>query len=113
MSYFNSVLVLYPKLGIIEPAMLSQTLQKYTKAFTRLKRGGTKYGAAPHKPILLLSIIELIEKDVLSDNQIFVDAELVGTFKENWLLLVTTAHQEDFTQPFFYLQNERAGGQID
>lgn len=91
--------------------MLYQTLQKYTKAFTRLKRGGTKYGAAPHKPILLLSIIELIEKDVLSDNQIFVDAELVGTFKENWLLLVATAHQEDFTQPFFYLQNERAEGQ--
>lgn len=91
--------------------MISATLQKYTKAFARLKRGGTKYGAAPHKPILLLSIIELIEKELVSNNQIWVDAQLVGTFKENWLLLVTTAHQEDFTQPFFYLQNDKAEGQ--
>jgi putative restriction endonuclease len=87
------------------------TLQKYTKAFSRLKRGGTNYGLAPHKPILLLSIIELIEKGYVTDNRVFVDAQLVGTFKENWLLLVNTAHQEDFTQPFFYLQNERAEGQ--
>lgn len=86
-------------------------LQKYAKAFSRLKRGGTKYGAAPHKPILLLTLIELIEKGIVTDNRVFVDAQLVGTFKENWLLLVSTAHQEDFTQPFFYLQNERAEGQ--
>lgn len=91
--------------------MLNPALQKYAKAFARLKRGGTKYGAAPHKPILLLSLIELIEKGVVADNRVFVDAQLVGTFKENWLLLVTTPHQEDFTQPFYYLQNERAEGQ--
>ena len=91
--------------------MLNTTLQKYAKAFAKLKRGGTKYGAAPHKPILLLSIIELIEKEIVTDNHVFVDAQLVGTFKENWLLLVNTAHQEDFTQPFYYLQNERVEGQ--
>lgn len=86
------------------------TLQQYFKAFTRLKRGGTKYGLAPHKPVLLLSVIELIEKGIVTDNQIIVDANLVGTFKENWLLLVNTPHQEDFTQPFFYLQNEKISG---
>lgn len=91
--------------------MTNTTLQKYAKAFARLKRGGTKYGSAPHKPILLLSIIELIEKGIVTDNRVFVDAQLVGTFKENWLLLVNTAHQEDFTQPFYYLQNDRAEGQ--
>ena len=91
--------------------MTNTALQKYTKAFARIKRGGTKYGLAPHKPILLLSIIELIEKDMVTDNRILVDAQLVGTFKENWLLLVNTAHQEDFTQPFYYLQNDRADGQ--
>ncbi|MGE6220427.1 HNH endonuclease [Nubsella zeaxanthinifaciens] len=91
--------------------MLDSALQKYTKAFSRLKRGGTKYGAAPHKPILLLTVIELIEKGIVSDNRVFVDAQLVGAFKENWLLLVNTAHQEDFTQPFYYLQSERVEGQ--
>lgn len=91
--------------------MTDATLLKYAKAFARLKRGGTKYGLAPHKPILLLSIIELIEKGTVTDNQILVDANLVGTFKENWLLLVNTPHQEDFTQPFYYLQNERVAGE--
>ncbi|WP_293298569.1 HNH endonuclease [Pedobacter sp. UBA4863] len=91
--------------------MKTTALSTYAKAFAKLKRGGTKYGAAPHKPILLLSIIELIEKNIVTDNRVFVDAQLVGTFKENWLLLVNTAHQEDFTQPFYYLQNERVAGQ--
>jgi putative restriction endonuclease len=90
--------------------MQNLSLSKFAKAFAKLKRGGTKYGAAPHKPILLLTIIELIEKGIVTDNRVCVDAQLVGTFKENWLLLVNTAHQEDFTQPFFYLQNERVEG---
>jgi putative restriction endonuclease len=83
---------------------------KYLKAFSHLKRGGTKYGLAPHKPILLISIIELFEKGLVIDNTIRVNADLVGTFKENWQLLVPTMHQADFTQPFYYLQSEKAGG---
>lgn len=85
-------------------------LQKYLNAFSRLKRGVTKYGLAPHKPILLLSIIELFDKGLVTENLISVNADLVGTFKENWLLLVTTGNQPDFTQPFYYLQNDKAGG---
>lgn len=85
-------------------------LQKYAKAFSHLKRGSTPYGAAPHKPILLLTLIELIEKGIVTDNRILVDAQLVGTFKENWQLLVTTANIEDLTQPFYYLQNDRVDG---
>jgi putative restriction endonuclease len=89
---------------------LDLVLQKYFKAFSRLKRGGTKYGLAPHKPVLLLSIIELFEKGFIMENAVPVNADLVGTFKENWLLLVSTGHQADFTQPFYYLQNERVAG---
>jgi len=89
---------------------LDLVLQKYLKAFSRLKRGGTKYGLAPHKPILLLSIIELFDQGLVTDNAIPVNADLVGTFKENWLVLVSTGHQADFTQPFYYLQNEKLGG---
>jgi putative restriction endonuclease len=90
---------------------LNASLQKYLKAFTRLKQGVTKYGPAPHKPILLLSLIELIEKGLVSNNQFEVNADLVATFKENWLLLVPTMHQPDFTQPFYYLQSEKTEGQ--
>lgn len=91
--------------------LLNSSLQKYLKAFNRLKQGVTKYGTAPHKPVLLLSLIELIEKGLVTNNQFEVNADLVATFKENWLLLVPTMHQPDFTQPFYYLQSEKIYGQ--
>lgn len=90
---------------------MNTSLQKYLTAFTRLKRGVTPYGLAPHKPVLLLSLVELIEKGLVSNNQFEVNADLVATFKENWLLLVQTMHHADFTQPFYYLQSEKVEGQ--
>jgi putative restriction endonuclease len=89
---------------------LDSVLQKYLKAFSRLKRGGTKYGVAPHKPVFLLSIIELFDKGLVRENAIPVDADLVSTFKDNWLLLVSTNHQADFTLAFYHLQNDKAAG---
>ncbi|WP_196938417.1 HNH endonuclease [Sphingobacterium pedocola] len=85
-------------------------LQTYLQAFFKLKRGGTKYGLAPHKPILLLTLVELIEKGLDQENHFQVNADLVGIFQENWRLLVTTAHQSDFTQPFYHLQNDKVQG---
>lgn len=90
---------------------MTQSIQKYIHAFSRLKRGGTKYGAAPHKPVLLVSLIELIEKGLVENNQFEINAELVATFKENWALLVPTMHQPDFTLPFYHLQNDKAAGE--
>jgi len=80
------------------------------QAFAKLKRGGTPYGIAPHKPVLLLSLTELVEKGWIADNRFYITPELVGTFLENWRLLVTTPHSANFTQPFYYLQSDRVGG---
>jgi len=82
-------------------------LNDYLNKLTHLKRGITKYGLAPHKPILLITLFELINNGHIMDNRVFVDTDLVGIFQENWRLLVNTLHQPDFTQPFFYLQSER------
>ncbi len=90
---------------------MRNTLDSYIKALIHLKRGNTRLGVAPHKPVLLISVIELIEKGIVSENKIYINADLVGTFKENWQLLVNTLHQPDFTQPFYYLQSDKAAGQ--
>lgn len=89
---------------------MQETLNKYLYALSKLKRGSTPYGLAPHKPILLISIIELIDKGILNENKVYINADLVGTFKENWQLLVNTLNQADFTQPFYYLQSDKAAG---
>ena len=85
-------------------------LNPFIAKITRLNRGVTKYGKAPHKPILLLAVLELFEKGIITENRVYVDTDLVGTFQENWWLLVTTLNTPDFTQPFYYLQTEKFEG---
>ena len=81
-------------------------LSLYARKFITLKQGGTKYGKAPHKPIFLLTLIELIEQQLITANRVVISPELVATFKENFALLVNAPNKDDFTQPFFYLKNE-------
>jgi putative restriction endonuclease len=85
-------------------------IDKYIHKVNNLNRGSTPFGKAPHKPILLITLIELIGKGLILNNKVYVDTELVGTFQENWRLLVNTLHQPDFTQPFYYLQSEKVNG---
>lgn len=85
-------------------------LDIYIRAFGKLKRGVTRYGLAPHKPVLLLTLIELIDKGLVIENRFEVNVDLVGLFQENWRLLVDTGHHSDFTQPFYYLQSDKVNG---
>src|SRR3984957_10723641 len=83
---------------------------KFIHALTHLRRAPTKFGTAPHKPVLLITLLELMDSGYASDNRFYPDTELVGVFQENWRLLVDTANQPDFTQPFYYMQSEKVSG---
>lgn len=89
---------------------MKSTDQQILHKFTKLRTANTKYGKAPHKPVLLISILELIKQGHYLNNQISITPELVATFQENWQLLVTTGHTQDFTQPFGRLQNDKLKG---
>lgn len=102
------------------PSFDQTQLAVYARKFTRLRQSNTPYGKAPHKPVFLLTLLELIDKQFITVNQMTITPELVATFKENFSLLVKTAHKDDFTQPFFYLQSDgfwflqpKAGYSID
>lgn len=81
-------------------------LQKYLDCFKRLKRGTTKYGPAPHKPVLLLSVLQIFQNKSITNNQIYITPELVFLFKSNWSSLVNTPHVCTFALPFFHLKGE-------
>jgi putative restriction endonuclease len=85
--------------------MEEETLQKYLHQIQRLKRSASN-GGAPHKPILLLSIFELIRKGDITSNQIEITPELVLEFKSNWSKLVVTQHSPNFSLPFFHMRSE-------
>ena len=79
-------------------------LEKYTKAFENLrvdsshaKQLGSK---APHKPILLLSVMDSIENREISTNKVFITPELVSIFRANWACLVQKNYRPEITLPY-------------
>ena len=83
--------------------MATTILQQYIQKMERL-RVDRAHGMAPHKPILLLTVIELIERGRIPENKIFLSPELVETFMAYWLKV--TDRRPDITMPFFHLKSD-------
>ena len=81
-------------------------LDYFCYAFSHLKRDMSK-GGAPHKPILLLSVLHEFAAGRIVGNQIFITPELTRTFSNYWNALVTTIHEKRFALPFYHLSNEK------
>lgn len=82
-----------------------KTLTYYIYAFKNLRRDYKK-GGAPHKPVLLLSIIQLFDCKQIDSERIYITPELVGTFKSTWNALVITGHDMIFALPFYHMKSE-------
>lgn len=78
----------------------------FLRRISRLKLGVTAYGKAPHKPILLLSLLGEIDAGRIINNQVYITPELISAFKENFALLVETPHNADFYLPFYHLMGD-------
>lgn len=83
----------------------NKTLTYYIYHFTKLRRDYKK-GGAPHKPILILALIDCIEKRIIEDNKIFITPDLVAAFKSNWAAFVETDHTIQFAMPFYHMCSE-------
>jgi putative restriction endonuclease len=82
-------------------------LSRYVKRFTTLKRGSFKGTQAPHKPIMLLAVIEVIEKKEIRSNHIHITPGLVASFKDFWSQLVKNSlFSENFSLPFYHLKGD-------
>ena len=63
-----------------------EILNYYSIKFSRL-RVDRSHGVAPHKPILVLSIIHLIQSGEITQNRIKLSQKLIRTFGEVWKYL--------------------------
>ena len=80
----------------------------YIEAFKNL-RTNNKYGRkSPHKAILMLTVIELYEQNILTDNEIFYDEKLKSMFLKVWnrVLPHEPLFHPDAYLPFWYLQSD-------
>ena len=84
-------------------------LEQYVKAFRSLKRGNTPGTTerAPHKPVLLLAVLDEIAAGQIPTNQIVISPELVARFRDEWSRRVRSPFfKPDFTKPFYHLKGE-------
>ena len=80
----------------------------YVEAFKNL-RTNNKYGRkSPNKAVLMLTVIELFEKNILTDKEIYYDEKLKSVFLKVWNRVMPEEplfHSEAYL-PFWYLQND-------
>lgn len=85
-----------------------EVVNKYKEQFLNLHVKVTFGKKAPHKPIMLLSIIDLIETNVISSNHFRYTEQLDSQFHHNWSRYVS--YIDGFTQtgrtPFWHLSYE-------
>ncbi|HIK03927.1 MAG TPA: HNH endonuclease [Trichormus sp. M33_DOE_039] len=84
-----------------------KNLYYYCQLFSHLNvSNSSKRGNAKYKPILILSVIDLIAQGVITHNQIPVSDELIQTFDKYWNTIGSHSYKGGLHYPFFHLQNE-------
>ena len=83
-------------------------LDKYSECFANLRTAKKLGLPAPHKAVLLLSVMELVEAGVITGNRIELSECLEKTFLKLWKRYVGTSvvFQAKVATPFWHLQNE-------
>lgn len=88
-------------------------LEKYTGLFSRLRtdRGSHRYPAitghrAPHKPFLLLSVMDLIAQGQVTKNFIEPSFDLLDTFNGYWSAVMPPDAKTSMAYPFSRLQTD-------
>lgn len=104
---------------------MNKDIDYYLSAFEKMKRAIMRGVKAPHKPILLLAILNLCQRGIIKDNHIVLSSELVEEFKRLWRLYIgeqntgdsifvaeglTMDHSYPFKcsikNPYYHLQHE-------
>lgn len=83
-------------------------LDRYLRAFGNLRRAVSReHGKAPHKPILILALLDEIERGAYPDGLITLTPELIVGFRTYWSALVESSHWGATMQnPFRHLYQE-------
>lgn len=86
----------------------------YTHKFSHLRtdKSSTRWTSdtnfhAPHKPLLLLAILDLIEQGSIQENLIQLNADLIDTFDRYWSAIMGTEKYGTPVLPFYHLKSDQ------
>ena len=85
-----------------------KNLRYYIDAFSHLHVANVKGYKAPHKAVLLLAVIDMIEDRKIDSPQIHLTEEMEVTFGKVWNRYVgnSPVFIPDISKPFFHMQHE-------
>ena len=84
------------------------TLQYYISCFTSMNCNKYRGQVAPHKAVMIMATMELVESGQISSNVIHLDKELKDKFKEVWKKVVSegSPFKCEYRNPFTYMDSE-------
>ena len=91
--------------------MTENSLGHYIQKFSRLRTdrtggwGAATQGQAPHKPLLLLAVIDLFAQERITANLIEITPELGELFAAYWSKVMPPERRGNLTLPFFHLRS--------
>ena len=85
-----------------------KNFEYYYNCFGNLNTAKMKGHSAPHKPLLLLSVLDLIEQGFLTSNLIELSDALINRFKENTKAYLGNSiiFKPNIGYPFYHLTSE-------
>lgn len=93
--------------------MEEETLEAYAKRFAKLNtnKNRNKWSEvtahqAPHKPLLLLSVLDLVELGEVRSNFIEITEDLAELFGQYWERVLPFSRRGNLALPFFHMQSE-------
>jgi putative restriction endonuclease len=86
--------------------MNEKTWQMWLERLYSLRRDKRGSHERPHKPVLLLSIADLLDRQVISENRVPLSDELVRTFRRYFELVRQKDDQPTIQNPFFHLSGD-------
>lgn len=83
-------------------------LKKYIDLFSHLHTAKIKEYKAPHKAVLLIAMIDLVEEEWIATPRVKLTERLVKRFEEVWKRYLGTSpvFSPDISKPFFHMQHE-------
>ncbi len=81
-------------------------LNSYLKKFTKLRTGINHGHVKPHKPVMMLTILSLIENRKITSNRIDYSPQLLELFKRFFDIVRTEQDALNPLLPFFYLRGD-------
>jgi putative restriction endonuclease len=85
----------------------------YARRFARLRTDKNRFrwpaatsNRAPHKPLLLLSVLDLFEQGAVESNLIELTSDLGELFSQYWVKVAPFDRRGNIVLPFFHLRSE-------